>query len=330
MNQNESLNLVQEVAEAAAITPPPQQGMAPRKKKSLASIARNQKIFCGIMVALPLLQFVLFYICVNFNSILLAFQRTDMDGKVQWGFMNFAQIFREFKTEAVFGYAFKNSMLAFLTGTIIQIPLTLLFSYYIFKKAIFGKFFKIMLFIPSIVTSIVLVLLYMYFVDMALPAFLEAIFKKDFPAFYGDLDTRFGTILMYSIIMGFGGNTLMFLSSMNSINESVLEAARLDGATFFQEFFYVVLPMVYPTMVTFLIIGISGIFTNQLNLVSFMGTDNPTLRVETFGYYMFQQTFLGAVNYPKMSALGLMITVVVVPTTLLVKWALEKFGPSAA
>lgn len=302
----------------------------PEKAASLTQMNRGKAVFCAVMLIIPLLQFVLFYVCVNINSVLLAFQRIGIDGARSWcGFDNFRKIFQDFKTEAVFKYAVSNSLWAYLFTTVIASPTGMLFAFYIYKKAALGKFFKITLFLPSVISSIVLVILYMYFVDLALPAFLKSVFKIECSGFFSNLNTQFVTVLVYTVFASFGSSVLMYLSSMNSINTSIVEAAQLDGANFFQEFIYVTFPMVYPTFVTFFIIGISGIFTNQINLVSFIGTDNPMPNAQTFGYYMYQQTVMGESNYPRLAAMGLLITAVVAPVSIIVKRLMEKFGPSA-
>lgn len=303
---------------------------APRKARSITQMNNGKKIFCATMLFLPLLQFFLFYVCVNFNSILLAFQRIDADGnRFLVKFDNFAAIFEKFRTEAVFGYAIKNSLISYIFTTVIASPVGLLFAFYIYKKATLGKFFKITLFLPSVVSSIVLVMLYMYFVDLALPTIIKEVFKTKVSGFFSNLDTQFATIVVFTVFTSFGSSVLMYLSSMNGINESIVEAAELDGATYFQEFIYVTFPMVYPTFVTFFIIGISGIFTNQMNLVSFLGTDRPMPQSQTFGYYLYQQTVAGEANYPLLSAFGLMITLVVAPVSIITKKLMEKYGPSA-
>ena len=74
----------------------------------------------------------------------------------------------------------------------------------------------------------------------------------------------------------------MYSNSMSGISEEVIEAAKLDGATGIKKFFYVVFPQVFGTVSTFLIIGVAGIFTNQINLFSFYEASAPDdVRVST-------------------------------------------------
>ncbi|MGN1078047.1 MAG: carbohydrate ABC transporter permease [Candidatus Gallimonas sp.] len=301
-----------------------------KREKSMSAMKRGKAVFCAAVLIIPLLQFFLFYVCVNFNSLLLAFQKIDAEGnRFFCGFDNFSTLFTMFRTDSVFGYALKNSLIAYLFVTVLATPLSLLFAFYVYKQALFGRFFKIMLFLPSVLSSIVMVMMYTYFVDLGVPMIAEKVFGAHIAGLFSNNDTKFATVLFYNVYIGFGSSILMYLSAMNSINSSLVEAAQLEGANYAQEFFYLTFPQIYPTFVTFFIVGIAGIFTNQLNLFSFMGTDSPLPQMQTFGYYMYQQTVAGTANYPRLAALGLMITVVVAPVTLLAKYLLEKYGPSA-
>ena len=102
----------------------------------------------------------------------------------------------------------------------------------------------------------------------------------------------------------------------------------LDGANLFEELIYIVLPLIYPTFVTFIVVGVGGIFTGQMALYSFFGPEADQ-SVQTFGYYLFKRTKMaGDSDYPFLSAMGLLMTCIAAPLTFLVKWLLEKFGPS--
>jgi ABC-type sugar transport system permease subunit len=114
---------------------------------------------------------------------------------------------------------------------------------------------------------------------------------------------------------------------MNNISDSVIEACKLDGANTLQEIWYIVLPLIYPTFVTFIVVGVGGIFIGQMGLYSFFG-EGATPDIQTFGYWFFVRTkAAGAKDYPELAAVGLLMTAIVAPITLLVKYGLEKLGP---
>ena len=84
----------------------------------------------------------IFYIGVNINSILLAFQKYTIDGKTVFaGFDNFKDVFATFSDVGELRYGLKNSLLLYAVGLVISLPLGLFFSFYIYKKCFMSSFF---------------------------------------------------------------------------------------------------------------------------------------------------------------------------------------------
>ena len=153
------------------------------------------------------------------------------------------------------------------------------------------------------------------------------------------VDTNRTVLIIFSVWMSFGVNVLLFSGAMSAINPSLVEAAELDGCNTIHELIHVTIPAIFPTIVSFVIITVSGIFVNQMFLMDF-----NTIRSDqyTIGYFMYYQaqnannglaTTKGNLNtgiysYPVLSALSIMITVVLLPLTLGIKKLLNKFGPS--
>lgn len=131
----------------------------------------NDLIFYALMVAFPLAQFCVFYISVNINSILLAFRSySSEDGGFVWAqFSNFAKIFSDFAASATLKTAMLNSLLVWAASTAVSLPLAMLFSYYIYNKRPASGVFKILLFLPSVIPGIAITVIYLYFVERAIP-----------------------------------------------------------------------------------------------------------------------------------------------------------------
>lgn len=305
-------------------------------RKSAIGKKSDLIFYCALLVW-PVLQFLIFYVYVNFNSFFLAFKDIELvPGK---GYVSkpsvqaFKDLFTLLQTKEIREAALTSILVYGLTLVVVT-PLGLLFSYYISKKLFASGFFRVMLFLPSILSSVVMVTIYTYFVNNALPNMLEDFFgmKDVMPFLSRPKKIKFVMVFIYNFIVGFGVSVLMYANAMSAISPEVMEAAKLDGATGIKEFLHVSLPMIFPTLSVFLVTGIASIFTNQYNLYSFFSnqTDPP---FQTFGYYMYVNTMkvqakMDMSGYPQLSALGLAMTFVAVPLTYLVKWLLEKFGPS--
>jgi len=287
-------------------------------------------IFYVLMLVIPITQFLIFYVGVNFNSILLAFRSYNpLDGTYSFvGFDNFNRVFSDLSNQSMFQIAMSNTINAFFVGVIVGMTSGLIFSYYIFKKFFGHKLFKIMLFVPSIVSSLVMVTIFMQFVESGIPNILSEIFGVQRMGFLADSRTTFATILFYNIWIGFGISTILYVSAMDSINTSTLEAAKMDGANRFQEFVYIILPLIWPTFTQFIVVAVGGIFMNQLNLFAFYG-QGAEIRLYTFGYYLYKETLISStVNMPYLATLGIILTMITIPVTMIIRFALQKFGPS--
>lgn len=196
-------------------------------------------IFVILLVALPLLQFFIFYVCVNINSILLAFKKYDINNNVSFaGFDNFKQLFIDFKSFTLYKVALKNSTLVFLIGCPISLTLALLFSYYIYKKnSKFANIFKIVLFLPSVIPAIALATMFVQITDSAYPKLMQLLFNKEVFGLLQNPKSTIGTIIFYNIWCSFGVNMLLLISAMSSINPSMIEAAKIDGVSFSKNLF---------------------------------------------------------------------------------------------
>lgn len=301
---------------------------ATSKKKRLG---REQKefIFFICLIALPLAQFCIFYIGVNLNSILLTFRNYDYDTGYSFaGLSNIVRVVKNLFMDATLKYAVRNSLITYAITLLIGTTLALIFSYFIYKKMPLANLYRVTLFLPSVLSSIVMVLLFKYFCEQAVPVVWKELTGKEIGGLLSNSNTAMPTLLFYLVWTGFGTQVLMYTGAMNNISESIVESARLDGATPLREFVSITLPMIWSTFVTFIVVGIAGIFTNQLNLYSFYGTaaDNS---LYTIGYYLYRATQKGTLpEYSYLSAMGLIFTLIAMPLTFAVKCLLERFGPT--
>ncbi|MBR5438887.1 MAG: sugar ABC transporter permease [Clostridia bacterium] len=330
------------------------------KKNTLTkkTLKRSTKrlIFYVSMVTVPMFLFVLFYFYVNFDALAMAFKKFKLvnyiasDGSIRYkeeqlfvGFENFKYIIDECIIHIDNGRVFRQSIVygfyMYLFTTVINTSMGLLLSYYIYKKYLFASFFRLILFLPSIISSVVLALLFKYIVNDVYEGLVDGaigFMRPDTPE-----DPKFAMLLFYNVWTGFGGGVLVYTSTMSGINDSVVESAQLDGVSAIGEFFHITMPMIFPTFTTFLITGLAGILTNGGHLYTFY--EQSAGDVVTLGYIIYVQTLYAnmyestpppSMNVPKMTfpqltALGLMITAITLPLVLGTKKLLEKFGPTA-
>lgn len=297
--------------------------MALAKTNAKSKIAWGKVLFYVSIVAIPVVQFAIFYIGVNINSIVLAFQSWDgILGEYVWGIDSFVKVVTDLFTDPKLIISMRNSVLLFVVGTIVGTTLALLFSYYIYKKHFGYRFFKLVLFIPNVVSSVTLAIMLRYFLTEASKAIIGI-------ELLTHTNTKLITFIAMSIMLSFGVQTLIFSGAMSGISESITEAAVLDGITPLKELFLIDIPMIFPTISVFIVSSIAQMFLNQMNVFNMYGAGAPDVNIYTIGYWMYTSV-LGALSteYPYYSAFGLVLTFITIPVAFLAKYLLDKCGPS--
>ena len=299
-------------------------------------------IFFWSLALIPLAMLVFNWVFINFNSILLAFKSYE-EGTMKdpdWvGFQNLKDVLSAYggnsiymnKSELVVGTtmvrALKNSILVYLVSVVVTAVIPILFSYYMFKKMWGSSFFKVIVFMPSIVSSICTVTIFKYIVNRV----IYSLFEMETSLLDND-NTAFGTIMFYSLWLSFGAGMLTQIGAMNATDQSTIDAGQIDGVGFFGELWHIVLPKSYGVISIGFYTGFASLFTNQLSLYAFKG-DSARGFIMTLGYYYYVevQKATDAENfakYPFWSAWGLISSAITIPVTFLLRYLVMHIGPS--
>lgn len=292
----------------------------------------SERMFIFSLIFYPMLLFCVFYVYVNFNSIIMAFQKIDMAGKATFvGLENFKSFMSQLLTDNPYlKISFINSLKMYFINLIICVPLYILFGYMLFKKCFLHKSIRLIVMIPQIVSGVLMSMVFLKFVDWVIPDIALRFFGKEtFPNLMRDGRYAFGMTIFYSVWTSFSTSLIVYPNAMNSIDPEIIEAGQIDGiSNMFQELWYIILPLIYPTFTTFLITGFAGILSNAGPLTTFYLWNAPYETYNMGYYYLVETAHVSEQSgYPVLAAGGLIMTILVAPATNLLKWLLEKFGP---
>ena len=290
----------------------------------------KRRWFYYLMLALPLAQVAVFYVYVNINSVILAFQDFNIyTGEFTFaGIKHFKEVIYDAKTYPAIFMAIKNAVVLFGLLWLLGFPLAIFISYFLSKDPRGSSFYQVVLYLPSIVSSVTFVLMFKYFCELGYPMFMDKVFHKEVEGLLTNYNTTLGTIYFFNIWTGFGAQVIMFTGSIKSIDPALYDAGKIDGANWWNELLHIVIPGIYSTLVVFIVSGLAIIFTNQMNLFSFYSRSAPP-RLHTIGYYLYAQvsTAETMADFPYLSAMGVLLTIIIAPITLVAKKLLEKLGP---
>ncbi len=297
-----------------------------KRKKPSGNFFRSRKfrknLFVICMLAYPVFQFAVMWAFVNFDSILMTFQKYDtLEGWKFVGLDNYANWFEKFKIDPAYKIMFVNSALHSLVGMFVIFPICLIVSYFLCRKIPASGFFRIIFYLPSIIPLVVLVLGFtnMINVNGILGKLYEG-FNKEAPALLVPPKVRW-TVYAFTTWAGIGGNLLLLSGTIKRVPFEVLESARLDGVGTLGELFRIIIPMIWPTLVTMFIMSMMGIFSVVFQPLFL--TDKLMDDTMTIGLWIFNKATDNSGNV-QAATLGIMSTVVVAPVILLTRWGLDK------
>ena len=294
------------------------------KKKNPGSGMRTAFIlFC---ITIPILNWLVFYVYVNFSSFFMAFQNKDGI----WSFDNFIRFFNEFTLPtSQIGEAFRNTFLTF--GIIlVTFPFKVLVSYFIYKKVPGYNFFRIVFFFPTIIFSVAVSMVFtrMVGVNGFIAEWVGQAAGLDYvPELLGDSRFANWVVLLNMVWLGFPGDLIIWGGTFARIPTEVLESGRIDGVNWWTEFTKITVPMVWPTVALQMVLTFCGIFGASGNVFLLTKGEYGTMTLSAWMYlqmYMNTGTIDTSNVFNYLSAVGLCISVVSVALSLLIRRWTDK------
>ena len=286
-------------------------------------IDKHKTLFMASLLAIPIINFLIFFVYTNISSFFMAFQRPIYDGATEMYFTmeNFQKVFNSFFVDAdgTLRTGLINTVLFYLSGTLIIMPVSILMSYFIYKKIPGYRSFRFIAYLPQIIASSALVIIFKYSLSSGGP--LAAIYKAVGREYSNPLIREPGaiiTLLIYNVMFGFGGNLIVYGGAMGSINAEVLEAGELDGCTWFQELIYLIIPMMWATLSTSFILGLAGILGSSGPILAFTKGQYGTTTL-SFQIYNLVSGVNGYKDLYYASAIGITMTVIMFPMVMALK-----------
>lgn len=203
-----------------------------------------------------------------------------------------------------FGTAFKNNLLIIVVSLVIQLPLALSLAIILADRFRGSVALRMVFFLPYILAEIAtgLIFSFVYDGDYGLLAAIYKSFGAEAPHLLASPQTAFAAILVVVVWKYFGFHMMLFIAALQTIDRSMLEAARIDGASRWQSLRYVVIPALAPTIrlsVFFAIVGSLQLFDLVIPLTRGGPSDSSHTMVSflyTFGITRMRVGFGSAVG----------------------------------
>ena len=289
------------------------------------TIKQSQLIFISVALIVPIANWLVFYFYTHISSIFMAFQ--DMTGK--WSMINFETFYKDLiDPNSTILLSLLNTLKYFLHDRLILFPSGVIVCFFIYKKIAGYRMFRIIFYLPNIISSVVMIGVFKQLIAAKQPiGLLLTALGVDIPinGLLGSSATATNTIIFYKTYVGLAGSFLIISGAMARIPLEVLESARLDGVGPGRELTSMIIPLIWPTLSTLTILAFTSIMSASGPILLMTGGGYKT---NTISFYMYQKVWNGgaqtASNYNLVSAIGLCFTVILVPFVFFVRWLADK------
>lgn len=173
------------------------------------------------------------------------------------------------------------------------------------------------MYLPNIIMGTIMVTIYKYMVGTGGPFFaLLDLLGKDYIYFFRSSEYANLGMLIYTISTGLGANFILFGGALNNISPEVLEAAKIDGCGPFRELVSIIIPGIWPTLGTMLLLGTTGILGASGPILLFT---KGAFETTTLSYWIYEMTIGSSGSQEFAATIGMLMTVVTLPIVFIVK-----------
>lgn len=293
-----------------------------RKKPLTYYLWRDKWLY---LMLIPVIAYYLVFKYAPMFGIVMAFQDYNIfEGITKSDFVGFAN-FTALFGKAQFWNSIRNTLVLNVLMLLINFPLTIILS--LILNEITGKRFKkaaqSILYLPHFISWVVVAGIVTNLFNMSTGSInnlIKAVGGDALP-FLSSNGWWIFTYIFSNVWKEVGWGTIIYLAALTGIDESLYEAAYLDGATKFQRIIYVTLPSIRSVVVTMLILQISNMMTIGLDAPLLLGNSKVIEVSEVLSTYVYRIGIQKA-QYSLSTAIGLFQSVV----NIIILLAADKFA----
>ena len=263
-------------------------GEAPRPEGAVRMGWRGVAFFVGPAAVF----YTLFVIVPSLKSFLWSTMRWD--GLTEMAFVGLLHFRRLLFESDEFWVALSNNLFIMFVIPACVLPLSLFLAVCISREVVGARLFRIAFFFPNILGGVAATLLWMHLYNPQGGPVNTVLTALGFDGFTGFAwlaqDNLYWALIPMSIWAAAGFNMILFLAAMESIPGSMYEAADLDGASAWRQFWSITIPLIWEVLsisIVFMIIGGMKAF----EVIWLLTNQRPTTDNHVIGTRMVQAMF---------------------------------------
>lgn len=274
-------------------------------------MARAEERAAWLFLAPSLVLFAIFTAIPVISAFFISFTQWNLFNEVTWvGLGNYIGLAHD----EIFAKVLGNTGYFVLVSVPVQIALALACALALNRGLKGQTFFRVVYFLPVVTSTIAAALVWAWLFNSnfgLINAGLSLAGVTDLPKWMGSTRWAMPAIIIVSIWQNLGYAMVLFLAGLQNIGKDVHDAAALDGATGWDRFWHITLPLLSPTTFFVLVISIIGSF-QVFELVLVMTKAGPANATNTLVYYIYQNGFqFYQMGYASAAAMVLFLIVLI-------------------
>ena len=272
-----------------------------------------QENFAAYMFLLPFLIFFIgFVVYPMFMCVYTSFFDATMGREdIFVGFQNYKDLFND----PVFWVALRNTLVI----VAVSVPVTCIFSLWVASAirkmpVAATSAFRCIFYLPVVTGSVAVTMVWKWMFNNYYGIF-NYLGKDVFGVLDKNInwlgDTRFalGCIILILLTTSVGQPIVLYVSALDNVDKSLVEASEVDGATRMQAFWKIMWPQIMPTTLYILVITTINSFQcfALIQLLTSGGPDNSTM---TIMYYIYYNAFK-LYKYGYGNAMGVILAIII-------------------
>jgi multiple sugar transport system permease protein len=257
------------------------------------TLNRKRALWAWGTLAIPLLFFAVIRMAPTLYAMQISFYDWQLlgDDHLWVGLANYKALFKD----EVFWKSLKNTLVYVIVGVPLQIALGIAVALLIQRINRFQGLFRMLYFIPYVTSSVAVAWVWRWIMQEHGGLFNQILLGLGFPAqkLLGSPSQAIYVIIAAIVWQGLGFSMVIFLAGLEAIPTQFYEAAQLDGANGWRQFWHITLPLLNPTIVFSALTGTIRylqVFTEVMNMSS-QGMGGPLNSTKSLVLFIYDEAF---------------------------------------
>ena len=288
-------------------------GKKPKKEKRSQfsgmskALVRRETISAYLFLLPSLIFYIGFVVIPMIMCVVFSLQEMGLDSSATKfiGFDNYVKMAQD----PIFWKGFLNTVII----VVVAVPAVTAFSLWVSSaiyqmKAVTRSFFRCVFYLP-VVTGTVAVTVVWKWMFNPYNGLLNQIFGTTGYDWLGNSATAIWCIILILFTTSIGQPIVLYVAALGNVDQSLVEAAQVDGATKLQVFWKIKWPQIMPTTLYILVITTINSF-QCFALIQLLTSGGPNHATDTIMYYIFQMAYNNQ-NFGYANAMGVVLAIII-------------------